>query len=61
MKPQCLPQIHRFLHRLLLEYRDAKRGPTVVFLHSPLTPQLLAKGVPALDDFPSVHKLAPER
>ena len=55
------PQIHRSLHRLLLEYKDARRGPTVVFLQSPLTPHVMAQGVPALEEFPNVHIPALER
>ena len=54
-------QTYRYLHHLLVEYKDARRGPTVVFLQSPLTPQLMAQQLPALDDFPNVHIPALER
>ena len=53
--------MHRALHRLLVEYKDSKRGPTVVLLRSPLEAHVLAKGVPSLEEFPMVHTPTQER
>lgn len=47
-------QVYRNLHTLLLEYKDAKKGPTVVFIQSPLKSSHLTAAITSLKDFPQV-------
>lgn len=47
-------QIYRSLHTLLSEYKDAKRGPTVVFIQSPFKISHLTTAITTLKDFPQV-------
>ena len=37
-----------------MEYKDARRGPTVVLVQSPIGGAPLNKAIPALEDFPCV-------
>lgn len=39
---------------MLADYRDARRGPTIVLVQSPLDPQQLCQAIPALEEFPRV-------
>lgn len=54
------PQVYKDIHRLFVEYKDARRGPTVILLQSPQGAGVLSKGIPSLEDFPSVHVPAVE-
>jgi DNA polymerase epsilon subunit 1 len=36
------------------EYKDARRGPTVILIQSPIGGPLLTQAIPTLEDFPSV-------
>ena len=53
--------MHRSIHRLLLEYKDARRGPTVILFQSHQRSEVMVKGVPSLEEFPIVHVPAQER
>ena len=48
------PQAYRGIQRLLGEYKDARRGPTVILIQSPIGGPLLTQAIPTLEDFPSV-------
>ena len=50
----CIFQVYRSVQRLLMEYKDARRGPTVIFIQSPIGGHQLNKSIPALDEFPTV-------
>lgn len=39
---------------MLSEYKDARRGPTVLLVQSPMAIQQMCKAIPALDEFPRV-------
>lgn len=39
---------------MLSEYKDARRGPTVLLVQSPMAIQQMCKTIPALDEFPRV-------
>ena len=39
---------------MLSEYKDARRGPTVLLVQSPMAPQQMRKAIPTLDEFPRV-------
>lgn len=49
-----LSQVYRGVQRLLMEYKDRRRGPTVIVVQSPAGGPLLNQAIPALQDFPSV-------
>ena len=49
-----LLQIYRSIQRLLVDYKDARRGPTVLFLQSPADIEQLSQSVPGVEDFPRV-------
>lgn len=55
------PQVHRGIHRILSEYKDSRKGPTVIFLQSPSNTNSLSQAIPALDDFPRVSIQALDR
>lgn len=44
----------RSIHTLLSSYKDAKRGPTVVFVQSPLKVSQVAGLISSLEEFPRV-------
>ena len=47
-------QVFQGIQRVLSDYRDARRGPTIVLVQSPLDPQQLCQAIPALEEFPRV-------
>jgi DNA polymerase epsilon subunit 1 len=49
-----LRRAYRGIQRLLGEYKDARRGPTVILIQSPIGGPLLTQAIPTLEDFPSV-------
>uniref|UniRef100_UPI00358EBC15 DNA polymerase epsilon catalytic subunit A isoform X2 n=1 Tax=Myxine glutinosa TaxID=7769 RepID=UPI00358EBC15 len=46
--------IYKALHKLLISYKDERRGPTLVSVHSPWPCSRLASCIPSLLDFPCV-------
>ncbi|XP_066459860.1 DNA polymerase epsilon catalytic subunit A [Eleutherodactylus coqui] len=46
--------VYRAIQRLLLSYKDERRGPTLIALQSNGSPKRLTSGMPVLEEFPVV-------
>ncbi|XP_075685545.1 DNA polymerase epsilon catalytic subunit A [Rhinoderma darwinii] len=49
-----LKTVYRAIQRLLLSYKDERRGPTLIALQSNSSPKRLTSGMPVLEEFPLV-------
>lgn len=49
-----LKTVYRAIQRLLLSYKDERRGPTLIALQSNWPPKRLTSGMPVLEEFPLV-------
>ncbi|XP_073410903.1 DNA polymerase epsilon catalytic subunit A [Dendrobates tinctorius] len=49
-----LKTVYRAIQRLLLSYKDERRGPTLIALQSNWSPKRLTSGMPVLEEFPLV-------
>eukprot|EP00731_Ephydatia_muelleri_P013509 Em0007g819a len=47
-------RVYQGLQRVLSDYKDAKRGPTILFVQSPMEPRAMRSTLGATEDFPSV-------
>lgn len=46
--------MYRSIQRLLVEYKDARKGPTIILVQSPIGGHQFNQAIPALEDFPRV-------
>ena len=47
-------QVYQGLQRVFSDYKDAKRGPTFLFIQTPMEAQAMRSTLGATEDFPSV-------
>ncbi|XP_071480194.1 DNA polymerase epsilon catalytic subunit A-like [Diadema antillarum] len=55
MVEKDMKKAYRIIHRLLLAFKDEKRGPTFIAVQSSSSNGELVRSIPALDDFPLVR------